>query len=90
MVTGRGGSSGLELDKPRSAAVLLLDFLTAAVIARPGRGTTLTGPRYTRSSRSIRISGRGRSRIHEAHGERARDYESDNAHEYLPLRGAFP
>jgi hypothetical protein len=86
---GRGGSSGLELDEPRSVAVLLLNFLTAAAIARPGRGTTLTGPRFSRSSRSIRIS-RGRSRIHEAHCERARDYKShNNAHEYLPLCGAF-
>jgi len=89
-VTGRGGSSGLELDEPRSAVVLLLNFLTAAAIARPGRGTTLPGPRFGRSSRSIRISGRGRSRIHEAHCERARDYKSHNAHEYLPLCGAFP
>jgi len=90
VITGRGGSSGLELDEPRSVAVLLLNFLTAAAIARPGRGTTLTGPRFSRSSRSIWIS-RGRSRIHEAHCERARDYKShNNAHEYLPLCGAFP
>src|SRR5580700_6806600 len=59
-VTGRGGSDGPELDEPRSVARLLLNFLTAAAIARPGRGTTLTGPRLSRSSRSIRIS-RGRS-----------------------------
>jgi hypothetical protein len=89
-VTGRGGSDGPELDEPRSVARLLLNFLTAAAIARPGCGTTLPGPRFGRSSRSIRIPGRGRSRSHEADSERARDYKCHNAHEYLLLCGAFP
>jgi hypothetical protein len=89
VVTERGDSSGLEPDERRRVVVFLLNFLTAAAIARPGRGTTLPGPRFGRSSRSIRIS-RGRSRINEAHCERARDYKShNNAHEFL-LCDAFP
>ena len=84
---GRGGSGGLEPDGPRSV-VLLLNFLTAAAVARPGRGTTLPGPRYGISSR---FSGnRGRSRMHEVHYERARAYKGDNSHDYLLLCGAFP
>lgn len=74
----------LPTAEARSVVLLVrLNFLTAAAVARPGRSTTLPGKRLSRSSLSIRISGRGRSRIHEAHCERAREYKCHNAHESL-------